>query len=161
MSFREEFERTLASAETGDAEAQRTAGLALLRGSVVPRDVDAGRALLERAIEQGDSDALHALAQHDLLAGKLGRGAHSAWELLRAGAERGDDRARLQVARGIAHGLTINGENEANAYFKRTGLPAQRALAIELASAVSPANAKQAREVLDSLRDDSAHDSTA
>ena len=115
-------------------EAQRTVGLALLKGTVVPRDVEQGREWLERAIDLGDLEALHQLARHDLLAGKLGRGPRAAWELLLRGADLGDPRSALQVAHGIAHGLFIEDAAEAALYFDRSGLPSERNLAIRLAN---------------------------
>lgn len=132
MSFKEEFDRDLVAAEAGNSDAQRSVGNALLRGSVVPRDLDAGRSWLERAIEQDDFEALRQLATHDLLAGKLGRGPQAAWALLQKGADLGDPHCAAEVARGIEHGLGLADPEQASAYFERTGLPADPDLARRL-----------------------------
>ena len=132
MSFKQEFERDLARAQEGDTQAQRTVGNALLRGSVVPRDIDLGRTWLGRAIAQGDFEALRQLAAHDLLAGKLGRGPRAAWDLLQEGARLGDPHCAGEVARGIEHGLGL-GDAQAADYFSRTGLPASAQVAQEMA----------------------------
>lgn len=123
MSFQEEFQALLERAEAGDVQAQRNVGQALLRGTVVPRDLETGRAWLLRAIEQKDVEALRLLATHDLLAGKLGRGPRAAWELLQEGAQWGDASCAADVQRGIEHGRSLAAE-ERRAYFERTGLPA-------------------------------------
>ncbi len=123
MSFLEEHKRNVERAEAGDAQAQREVGQALLRGTVLPRDIEAGRAWLERAIEQRDIEALRLLATHDLLAGKLGRGPRAAWALLQRGAEWGDESCTAEVKRGIEHGQSLSAADQ-QAYFERTGLPA-------------------------------------
>ena len=122
MSFQDEFDAAVIRAETGDVVAQREVGQALLRGTTVPRDLDRGRMWLQRAIDQNDVEALRMLATHDLLAGKLGRGPHSAWELLQRGANWGDESCALDVARGIEHGQSLS-DVEQKEYFTRTGLP--------------------------------------
>jgi TPR repeat protein len=135
MSFKEEFERDLAAAEAGDPNAQRAVGNALLRGTVVPRDLEAGRSWLERAIDQNDFEALRQLAAHDLLAGKLGRGPFCAWALLQKGAQLGDAHCAAEVARGIQHGFSLENPDQSRAYFERTGLPADEDLARKLGEA--------------------------
>lgn len=123
-SFADEFEQTLARAEAGELEAQREAGAVLLKGSLVPRDVEGGRAWLQRAIDAGDPEAMMLLAHHDLFDGRRGRGALAGWALIRRAAELDHASAQHSLGAAIAFGLDIADEEERRRYFERTGLEA-------------------------------------
>jgi len=123
-SFADDFAETLARAEAGELEAQREAGTVLLKGSLVPRDVDAGRAWLLRAVDAGDPEAMMLLAHHDLFDGRRGRGALAGWTLIRRAAELDHAPAQHSLGAAIAFGLDIADEEERRRYFERTGLEA-------------------------------------
>ena len=122
LSFADRFAATLVRAAAGELEAQREAGEVLLKGSLVPRDVEAGRAWLMKAIEADDPEAMVTLAHHDIFAGRRGRGAAEGWALMKRAAEL--DPAPAQYSRGaaISFGLDIADPEERRGYFERTGL---------------------------------------
>lgn len=123
-SFADQFAATLARAEAGELEAQREAGEVLLKGSLVPRDVEAGRAWLLKAIDAGDLEAMVTLAYHDIFAGRRGRGAAAGWALVKRAAELDHAPAQYSLGAAISFGLDISDPEERRAYFEGTGLEA-------------------------------------
>jgi TPR repeat protein len=124
FSFADRFAETLSRAEAGDLEAQREAGEVLLKGSIVPRDVESGRSWLLRAIESDDPEAMCLLAHHDLFGGRHGRGALEGWALLQRAAKLDHPPAQHSLGAAIAFGLEIKDEEERRVYFESNGLEA-------------------------------------
>lgn len=135
------LELALRAAELGDPDAQLTASALLLAKAPASEPVRRGRALLERAANDGNTEAMYALGHHHWRGDQLPRDGALATHWLAAAVQRGHAHAALWLAQCYASGfgaprnparaelLFVAAQNSATA-------AAQNALAWELA--VSP-----------------------